>query len=213
MAYLGGMSITSIRWLAFGQSILVAFSSTYTDRSYQLFAGRTLIGIAPPGATKIIGQLSPSHYPQVIQLLAISASEALTDFGPTLPPRPYNKASFSIDTSGLEADAATIEITAGTEPEGAVSATNVLATLPHEGQDAHEFVSEPLGPSGEWNFEAIPYDSRPTGGNEGDALEIAVEILSHPPDVVIDSNGDRFTVALSSGSLTVTATLPTDQSA
>lgn len=204
MPFLGGFNVTSVEWID-SQSILVRFTSTYTRETYQLYAGRTLIGATvDPDARSIVGRLSPSHYPQVLRLVAVADTEAGQEWGATFPPRPYNRARFVVDTSSFPADADVVEL--------AVSGGETYRQ-PHGGEAAQTLITEPLGPTGTFTFNVRSYDDKPSGGNTGTQLQTTQDILTHPPDVTQDSSGNRFIKSLASGTLTVNCTLPPDQAA
>lgn len=204
MPYLGGFRITSVAWLS-SHAIVVAFSSSYGSYIYQLYAGRSLIGVSrSPEARSVVGDLEPSDWPQHLTVLAVDPGNALTDYGPQLPLRPYNKVRFTFSTSAWPADAKAIELSAGTVVGGAVDPDNVVERIFFDTDGDFEIFSPPMPGSGQWNFEIAGRDNRPSDGNRGTALAVSAEVLAHPPDVVLQDDDTRFSVAVAAGEATIT---------
>lgn len=203
--YLGGFSITSVGWLS-SQAIAVAFSSSYGSRyQYQLYAGRSLIGVTRgTGQRVVIGELEPSDWPQHLTLLAVRPAFSLVDYGRRLPLRPYNKARITFSTASWPDDAKLIELSAGTVPGGAVDAGNILERIFFDHDGEFEIFSPAMPGSGQWNFEVAGRDNRQPDGNRGTALAVSADLLAHPPDVVLQPDNTRFSVAVAAGVATVT---------
>jgi hypothetical protein len=207
--YLGGLAITSARWIS-THALRVAFSSTYAATYlYQLYHGRELIGVTDtPLERQIVGQLIPQAWPEPLALLAVTPANKLTDYGASLPPRPYNRVKLTVTPAGW-AGVKQIEVAAGTAVGGAVDVDNVIARTLYDTNRAYQIVTEPLEGTGVWNLEVAGRDDRPPAGNRGTAQAVAVTVTSHPPDLTfIDSAGRRFTPSIAAGVLTVTYTLP-----
>jgi len=201
--YLGGFRITSASW-ASASSIRVDFESTYGDQyAYQLYAGRSLIG-ATTGASerRIIAPLSWSLWPQVLAVVAIDPAEFGTDYGATLPERPYNKAIATVTTTGWPADSRLVAIAWGDTPGGAVNYSNEVRTL-YDTDRAYVLTSTPIGPSGSYNFAAYGIDDKPDSGNRGSVTSLTANLLTMPPDLVA-TDGVRFTATATSGTATIT---------
>lgn len=205
-ARLGGMQISPpVRWVS-STAIAVRFTSTYgATRFHQLYAGRQLIGVTSSRSSRrIIGQLKPSTYPQPLQLAAVDPADRLTDFGSTLPrSRAYNRVRMQIATSSYPADAKFIDVTAGTEPGGAVDSSNRIGRILFDTDRTYVFITEPLGPGGTWNFEAAGVDDKLLNGNTGAALALSQAIETAPPDVGTASDGNRLTVSIASQQATI----------
>lgn len=207
-SYLGGMRILFIGWQG-PSTIRVDFSSTYgVDYLYQLYAGRKLIGgTTTTGERFITAPLVPSDWPQWLQVVAITPDLQGSDLGSNLPERPYNAAKITLDTTGWPDDSKAIEVIAGTVPGGAVSPTNIVAhQLVIDPTATYTVFSEPLGPSGAWNFEAYGIDSRPPDGNHGTALALSTTLLTQPKDFAFQSDDSRFLASATSGTLTCSYT-------
>lgn len=208
--YLGGLSITGGQWVG-ATSISVSFSTTWgTSYLYQLYAGRTLIGATSSRRQrKIVGQLVPTEWPQYLQVLAVAPADRDTDFGGSLPPRPYNRAKVHFTATAWPADSKTIEIRAGNSPGGAVDPENVVARAVFNGNRAYELTTEPLEGSGAWSLEVVGRDGRLSGGNEGDALAVSVDVIATPPDVSLDpSTLRRFSAVCSGGVVSISFNSP-----
>lgn len=207
--YLGGTRITGAEWLS-AAALAVRFTSTYgSTYLYQLYAGRSLAGTtASPTARQVVGQIAPSQWPQHLTLLAVEPSQRLTDYGALLPRRPYNKARLRFQTSGWPSDARSIDVLAGTTPGGAVDADNRIARVPFDTNRQYAILTPPMPGSGQWNFEVIGRDDTLPEGNAGTALALSAQLLAHPPDVALASDGSRFGVSIENQQATVTFAYP-----
>jgi len=207
--YTLGMQITAVEGIS-NSSFLATFESSYEGLYlYQIYVGRTLAGVTEsPWERSVVAQYIPSIYPEHLQLLAISPDQRNTDYGADLPDRPYNRVKLTFDTTGMDANTQILEVSAGTEPDGAVDVDNVIASEIYRGERSYQLVTEPLGPGGEWNFEVAGRDGTKPDGNRGDPLEISATIASHPPDVEPDGDGERFSVTADTGVLTIAYQLP-----
>ena len=207
--YLGGIQISGMEWLA-SHSLLVRFRSTYgTTYLYQVYAGRTLLGATHnPASRSIVVNLLPTEYPQAIYLLAVETDQRLTDYGPELPIRPFNRVRLTFTASAWPADAKFIDITAGTVPGGAVDDDNLLERLLYDADREYEVTTDPFGPTGTWNFEVVGRDDTEPDGNAGTPLALSQAILTHPQDVQLDADGHRFSLSVAAGTATASYTLP-----
>lgn len=203
--YLGGFRILSAGWLS-PQAIAVRIETSYSDSyCYQLYAGRTLIGVTKsPVGRVIVGQLEPSLWPQHLTVLAVNPANKLTDYGSYLPLRPYNRVRIRFSTASWPSDSRMIEVSAGTAVGGAVDTTNIVARIPFTSDGDFEVFTDPMPGSGQWNFEVAGRDNRPNDGNRGTALALSAEVLAHPPDVVLQDDNSRFAVTVTGGVATVT---------
>ena len=213
--YLGGHAMLSAAWSG-PSSLRVRFSTTYgTTYLYQLYAGRTLVGVTESESERtVVGEFSPSVWPQWLQLLAVTRANQLTDYGSTLPPRPYNRCALAWTVAAdANTDNKFIDIVSGTAPGGAVVQTNLLKRLEYAGPGNYAWTTLPVAGSGTWNFEVSQRDNKLGStkwpGNEGTALAIqATNVLSTPPDFARNTSGQRFTVSVSGGVATVGVTYP-----
>lgn len=203
--YAGGHKLLSARWVG-PRALMVRFSSTYgSSYYYQIYTGRTLAGVtSSPSARKVVAQVEPSLYPQPLQLLAVTGGNQATDYGSTLPVRPYNKARLRFSTSGWS-DAKYIDITRGSTAGGAVSSSNLVRRILFDTNRTYAVISGPLPGSGQWNFEAVGKDAT---GNTGDELAMSVTTLTMPPDVTQDSSGNRLAVSIAAQTATISYTRP-----
>lgn len=209
MPYLGGFEITSYAWLD-AHSLGVWFSSTYTDKLHQLYCGRQLIGETTSTTDRlVIGTMVPTDWPEHITLLAVETSQAGTSFGDLFPDRPYNRARISTTVASWPADAKMIDVTAGTEPSGAVDDTNLIYREFYDTDRTYTMIvpaTDTFRGSGTWNLEVLGRDNKPEGGNAGTAKALTVDVLSHPPDVTLQTDNTRFSVDISGGTATITFT-------
>ena len=201
--YTGGHAITSMHWEE-PQTLRVVFTSTYASAyQYQLYVNRTLNAVTENTTDRsLLAYIQPSDWPQEIQLLAVSPTAAGTDYGSSLPPRPYNQVKLQWTTSGWT-DAELIEVTAGTEPGGAVDDTNVIHRVQFDTNRAYELITSPLPGTGTWNFEITGVDDTDPDGNRGTAGTVSAGVYAHPPDVVYQDDGTRFSLSVVSAELTV----------
>ena len=207
-ALLGGFAITDVRAVSAG-GYRVTFTTTYTGRHHQIYAGRTLISYTTNTAdTSILAALQPSLWPQVLQLVSVLAINQTTDYGSTLPDRAYNVAQLGWTTSGWT-DAKYIEVIAGDAAGDAVNTDNVLENVLFDENRAYSYRTKPLPGSGSWNFEAAGRDDKPQGGNRGTALALQpTGVLSTPPDVVMNTEGRRLSQVTAAGVTTISFTYP-----
>lgn len=206
MPFLGGLRITSIRWLA-ATTIAVTFTTTYgTDYVYQLYAGRTLIGSTAAGAERqIVTFLQPADWPEELTLLAVDPAARLYDYGALLPDRPYNRIKVQFTTTGWAAEEATrIELAAGDAPGEAVDLDHVVAREFFDTDRLYTLFTRPMPGSGEWALAVSGRDETTPAGNLGDPLELSADVLAHPPDVHLAGDGTRVELATETpGVLTV----------
>lgn len=206
MAFLGGLRILDATYLS-PLALQVTFESVYTDKLYQLYAGRLRIGATGDLSERaVVGQLQPSLYPQHITIVAVDPADRLTDLGDDLPKRPYNRVRLRFTTSGSASDTKFFDVTGSTEPGGAVDSGNLIDRIPFDIDRQYEVLTPPLPGSGEWDFEVFGRDDKPADGNAGTALALSADVLAYPPDVALGDDGTRFRVEVSGGLATVTFT-------
>ena len=206
-AYLGGLEVTSLTW-ASARSLVCRFTSIHTHRWHHLYAGRTLIGSCAPGQRLLSAQLLPARYPEHLTLAAVDIADRTTDFGDELPLRPYNRVRLRFTAASFPDDTEFLDITAGTEPGGAVDDDNRIGRLLFAGDQQYEFITDPLQ-GGEWNFEITPRDNRPSSGNAGTPATASQSVLAHPPDVEQVAR-NRLSVEVDAGVATITVIVPED---
>jgi hypothetical protein len=202
--YLGGLRITSLRWTN-PTAIRADFVSTYGNLyQYQLYAGRTLIGSTVNTNERFIAApVGVSLWPQFFAVLAVDPDNVLTDYGPHLPPRPYNKAEVSITTSGWPSDSRLVAIAWADEPGEAVNYANEVRQLFYT-DGSYTLTSEPIGPSGDYTFAAYGIDDKPENGNRGSVTSLTATLTTQPPDFALATDGARFQVTATSGTATIT---------
>ena len=88
-------------------------------------------------------------------------------------------------------------------PNGAVDESSRLARILFAANGPYELTTNPLPGSGYWPIRVRGVDDKPADGNQGTNAETTVRLLSHPPDLVWNSDGDRFTAETTAGVMTV----------
>jgi len=204
MYFLGGMTIVGVGW-AGPHAVYVDFASDYvTDWHWQLYANRTLIGISDdPSDRRVIGQLRAAAAPAPLTLVRVSSDSRQTDYGAELPSQAWNQYTLAWAASGYPSDADHFEITGSTEPGGSVDADNVLGRVPFGGNRSYQFPLEPFDMGGIWTFRITPRDNALPSGNAGTPSDVAITVAVPPADVVMDDDGNRFSLSVAGGELTV----------
>ena len=205
--FLGGMRITSARWVG-SHGLRVEFATSYGSAyHYQLYAGRTRIGVTTTRSQRaIVAHLQPSRWPQILQLVAVTDANRSTDYGNLLPRRAYNRVRVSAVLS--DPSARTVELASGTEPGGSVDPSNVLRVEMYSGSHVYSMLSPPLAGSGTWHFELAGRDGTLGDGNRGTAIAASAAVVAMPPDVQLDFAGRRMAVAIDAQMAAVTFTEP-----
>mgnify|MGYP007083424885 CR=1 FL=1 len=207
MPFLGGLRILSIVYPS-PLAVQVTFATTYTDKLYQLYAGRKRIGATGDLAERaIVAQLQSSFYPQHIAIVAVDPADRLLDLGDELPKRPYNRVRIRFTTDSSPSDMEFLDVTGADEPGGEVNPDNLIERVPFDIDRQYEILTPPLSGSGVWPFKVAGRDNKPVGGNAGPALDLEATVLAYPPDVAMTSaDGPRFSVAIDAGVATATFT-------
>jgi hypothetical protein len=210
-----GHNVTGVEWEG-PHALRVDFESPHATQYHQLYAGRTLIGVAAPGATVVRGQMTYETTSAPLTVLAVDPGEQSTDHGSKLPERPWNRFQLSWSAASYPADSERFEVYGAAEPATAPDAADRLGSVPFTGDGAYTFDAPgvPLGGSNEWRYGVTPYDDTKgddplSEGNAGTEAVISVQAHCVPRDVGYDSDGKRFTVTETGGTATVTFTYPT----
>lgn len=197
-AWLGRHRITKIGWLG-RREIFVDLVSDRTDRLYQLYSGRRLIGTTVTTTERrVTGQVQPSDAMIPITIVSVPVADRFTDYGSQLPSWPWSRYKLKWNAASYPADAKLFEITSGTTPGGAVDSTNVVARTLFKGDGDYEQELPPIPKSGEWNYEITPVDDSKPNGNKGTAATAQINALVPPLDLLMRSDGTRFTVSAAS---------------
>lgn len=204
---LGGLRLTGATWLS-PSTLRVRFTSTHGDAAcYQLYAGRTRIGDCAAAGRAITASLAPSDWPEHLTLLAVDPAQRQTDYGSLLPLRPYNRARLAVTTVGWT-DAEFVDVLSGDAPGEAVNNANRIERILFDENRTYRILTPPLPGTGTWNLAAVGRDTRPNGGNLGTPIALAVDVLAHPPDLIPDSAGRRFALAIDEGVATIEGVYP-----
>lgn len=201
-AQMGGLQITDAKWI--GQhSLQISFASNLVNRYFQLYAGRRLVGVTETTrARRIIGQVMPTLIPAPMTVLAVTPDDRLTDYGPQLPPRPWNRYRLDWSTSAYPSDAKFFDLAASTVAGGAVDSANLIARIEYVGDIAYSFDLPELTSGGLWTYRLTPRDDALPLGNPGTPEEVEIAALVYPKDLALRSDGNRFTAAVEAGVLT-----------
>lgn len=202
-AFLGGFVMTDVR-PAGVTAIAVIVESDFTDRYFQLYAGRRLIGVTDsPGQLRIIGQLQPADCPHALTPVMVTADDRLTNFGPQLPPRPLNQFRIDWEANSFPADSKWFEISAARTVDEAVDPDNVIYRLPYIGDGLYSSFLPPIDGAGQCAYRVTSIDDAFPDGNATHYEEITAEAIPYPPDVRRGDDGQRLAVDLTTGTLTV----------
>jgi len=188
-------------------AIEVTFNS-YWSGHHQLYIGRRLANTSTLKADRsLIAQIDPGDTPAPIQVVGVEDSELATEFGSSLPKRPYNLHRLNWSAAGIESDTDRFRITGATAID--TDPTEFLAAVNYtSGVDDYEFETPALAASGSWRFGITPFDSScgdysDTKGNAGTEALATVTADVYPPDVELQSDRQRFALSATGGTLTV----------
>lgn len=207
-AQMGGLRVLGLQWA--GQHTLEAvISSNLVNRFFQLYAGRKLVGVTEtPLARRIRGQVMPTAIPAPMTVLAVTLADRLTNFGPLLPRRPWNRYRLDWEANSYPADSKFFDVTASLAAGEEVAPTNLIARVEYVGDIAYSFELPELTSGGLWKYTLTPRDNALPIGNAGTPATVEIAALVYPADVVLDANGNRFQVAVDEGVATLTFQYP-----
>lgn len=203
MPYLGGLKITSVIWDE-PTVLRVDFESEHSTSTYhhQLYVGRQFVGVTENTQDRIVfGVVDDYGIPEEVTVLAVEAASQRVDHGSLLPDRPYARTYVTVVTSGWASDTSVIEVSAGTEPGGAVDTENIVGIKAFVANGTYTILTSPMNATGEWNLEVAGRDGTLPTGNRGTAVDVSVDLLVYPSDVVASESGPRLTVTTDSGNL------------
>lgn len=198
--------ITGSVWLS-SQALQVSFASHHDDRHHQLYLGRTLVGVTTtPEQRTINAHVVPTTSPSPLQVVAVTGDDVATDFGETLPARPYNRFVLEWQADGLESDTERFGVFVPTEFSG--DPDTLHQCVESHGDGSYESDVPAVDQSGDWTYAIQPIDDAQgdepiTEGNYGDATEITRRAKVYPPDIVLNGDGSRFTAVANEGTLTL----------
>jgi hypothetical protein len=192
-------------------AVFVDLVTSYADRYYQLYAGRTLIGVTTdPTRTRIVGQLNPQGGGSVpLTVVAVAPEDIATDFSAEIPLWPSDRFSLSWSTSyGGGTDVDHFLISRSDSAGGADDTSNVIGRVNYTGDGPYTFDSPPLPACGAWTYGVTPYDNAQPTGNPGATATVTVQATIPPLDLVPDSQGNRFEAAVAAGVLSISLIYP-----
>ena len=208
MFFLGGHTIVAAGW-AGPRAVFVDFVSQYsTGWHWQLYAGRTLIGVTPASsARRIIGQLVVDTAPAALTLIRVDAANRTTDYGALLPAVPWHRYRIRWSVSSFPADTSHFDVLAGPAAGEPVDAEPV-ARVPFRGDGDYSHVPAPFPTAGDWSFQIVPRDNARPMGNAGTPTDIVISAALPPADLAFDGNGNRFSLTVDAGDLVAAFTYP-----
>jgi hypothetical protein len=203
MPSLGRFTLTKIFWS--GQNALTCeLSSEFNDKIFQMYAGRHLVGVTnSAGDVRLTGQVGATRCPPPITIVMCDLVDRDTDFGSRLPDRPWNEYTIGWDANTFPADSAWFAVYGSAAPGGAVNYSSTLRRTPFAGDGTYSQDLPDLPLCGVWKYGVVATDDALNLGNAGDAAELAITVLLFPPDVLVDEQGRRLTVAIAGGNVTV----------
>lgn len=206
MYFLGGMTVVAVGWVN-PMVAYVDFVSQYDDGwLWQLYSNRTLVGATRiPSERRVFGQIAASVLPSPLTLVRVDQASVLVDYGPDLPDPPWlpsNSYRMNWATSGMSADTDHFDVIRSDAAGESIDTSNVLARVPFVVDGSYTFDLPPFDANGGWAVGIVPRDDAYPLGNPGTTVQDTVTILTAPPDVQIQEDGSRFSVAVAGGVLT-----------
>jgi hypothetical protein len=188
-------------------AIEITFASSWAGH-HQLYIGRRRADSSTFKADRTLtAQVDNGETPAPIQVIAVEDTEVATDFGSSLPVRPYNLHRLNWSAAGIEADTDRFRITTATAID--TDPTEFLAAVDYTaGVDLYEYETPALAASGSWRFGITPFDSScgeysDSKGNEGTEALATITADVYPPDIDLQSDRQRFALSATGGTLTV----------
>lgn len=207
-AQMGGLKITDMRWVG-PHTLQVKIATNLFNRFFQLYAGRRLVGVTESTtARRILGQVMPTRISAPMTVLAVTPDDRLTDFGPQLPPRPWNRYRLDWSAASYPPDSRFFDLTSSPAAGEEVDEETVLARIEYFGDISYRFDLPELTEGGLWKYRLTPRDDALPQGNAGTSATVEIAALVYPADLVLDEDGNRFAVEVESGSLTASFTYP-----
>jgi hypothetical protein len=188
-------------------AIEITFASSWSGH-HQLYLGRRLANSSSLKADRVLtAQIDPGDTPPPIQVIAVTDTELDTEFGSSLPTRPYNLHTLNWSAAGIEADTDRFRITTATAID--TNPTEFLAAVEYTvGINLYDFETPAIAASGSWRFGITPFDSScgdysDEKGNEGTEALATITADVYPPDIAPQSDRQRFALSATGGTLTV----------
>lgn len=209
MWFLGGHTIVAAGWVG-PRAVFVDFVAEYTTGwHWQLYAGRTLIGVTPASTSRrVVGQLVVSDAPAPLTLVRVDSANRTTDYGALIPRQPWNRFSLLWTAADYPADAHHFDITGSPAAGESIDSSNVIAREPFRGNGNYRFNLAPLPTAGVWEFRITPRDNALPLGNAGTPDDVTITAEIAPADLPIDEDGNRFDLAVDDGDLVATFDYP-----
>lgn len=218
----GGFKIWNAGWDG-RSAIYMDFVSAATDKLFQLYANRKLIGVTSSFAQRrVSGQVWDAHLSAApINLMAVTPDEAFTDFGDDLEEEPWNRyvLIFTVPND-YDADTHHFEILGANTFD--TTPTEVLAQVPYVGPKTYlvELPGIPTLPLDQpvsanepsrwqnWLYRVVPRDDASPVGNGENETDVTIPALIFPADLVLQEDGSRFAAGLAGSTLTISYAVP-----
>jgi hypothetical protein len=202
--YLGGFRILSVNWIGL-TAIELAFQATeYSDKLFQLYAGRRLIGVTEAVTDRIVrGAVPPGPRATPLSLIVVDKADRLVDYGDLLGWKPYNLYCVRWQAPAVIGDLSHFDVVMSNNAGEAYDATNIVGRVEYNSQiSTYTFELPSIATSGNWQVAVIPRDDAEPSGNAGTIDTVTIAAVVYPLDLALDENGQRFTVAATAGELT-----------
>lgn len=202
-ALLGGCQIIGLYWIA-THTLNVVVESSYANKLHQVYYGRQLVGVSNTVDQRLIAaNVMPDISPDHLSVAAVDVADRLTDFGDTLPDRPYNRLRVAVNTSGWPADSRSIHVVAGAAPDAPADPDREVAAEVFDTDRTYQLITSHFRQSGTYYLQAFGRDDKRPAGNIGTPADFSAEILAYPPDVVTQTDGSRMSVSIEDGIATI----------
>lgn len=209
--YLGGYRITKTEWTG-SNAVRVDFVSTeFPTLLWQAYVSKTLVNVTDTAAQRsIIVDVPSGDRPAPLTLVAVTVANKLTDYSSRLPVLPWSLYCVTWQNPTTPpADIHHFDVVAGTTAGGAFDSTNILGRVLYDAAaTSYQFTLPQFSTNGDWSIAVIPRDDAETLGNAGTEASDTISVFMYPKDVLFDSQGRRFSVAVAAGEMTASFLCP-----
>lgn len=207
-AQMGGLQLTAMQWTG-PHTLEVKFVTNLVDRFFQLYAGRRLVGVTESmTARRVRGQVMPTRISAPMTVLAVTPPDRLTDFGPLLPPRPWNRYLLDWNAEDFPADSRFFDLTSSPAADQEIDDSRVLARIEYVGDVSYSFDLPELTSGGLWKYRLTPRDNALPLGNAGTVATVEIAALVYPVDLLRNAAGERFTAEVEAGVVNLSFVYP-----
>lgn len=201
--YLGGFRVLSIAWIGINAVQLAFQAAEYSDKLFQLYAGRRLIGCTERVTDRTVSGAVPAGSAAPLSLIVIDPVDRLTDYGHLLGWIPNNLYCVSWQAPATIGDLDHFDIVMSTAAGEAYDSDNVIARVDFDAAiTTYELQLPPIVATGDWEVAVIPRDNALPLGNAGTADLVTISAVVYPADLNLNTAGHRFAVDVEAGELT-----------